>query len=275
MSRTPQRSPYLFDNAAAQAGERFASLATLYDAVSFRHLDALGIGAGWRCLEVGAGGGSVAQFMSERVGPTGHVLATDLDTSWLPTPPPANLELRRHDIGNDPLPESAFHLVHARAVLVFVPDLQTALARMVAALRPGGWLLLEELDPLRTEAFRFPESRDAALVQKMRDATFELMRRRGADLGLARRLPRVVREAGLTDLGAEGYFVPIRTAAVVQLARANLDQVGDEIIGTGLMTAAEVDRYRAVLERPDCLFPASLPLISVWARRPPPPDERI
>ena len=60
---------YPFDNAAPQAGDRFASLAKLYDGVTRRHLDRFGIGAGQRCLEVGAGGGSVARFMSERVGP--------------------------------------------------------------------------------------------------------------------------------------------------------------------------------------------------------------
>jgi SAM-dependent methyltransferase len=263
----PQPS-YLFDNAAEQARERFAGLAGLYDAVTFRHLDALGIDAGWRCLEVGAGGGSVASFMCERVGPAGHVLATDVHTGWLPAEPPANLEVRRHDIGADPLPEAAFDLVHARAVLIFVPDRQAAVGRMVASLRPGGWLLLEELDALRGEAFRFPDSPDAELLQRIGDATFELMRRRGADLGFARRLPRVVGATGLTDLGAEGYFVPIRTAAVARLAIANLDQVRDELIETGFATAAELDRCRAVLQRPGCLFPASLPLISVWGRRP-------
>ena len=53
------------------------------DPTTFAHLDRIGVGAGWRCLEVGAGGGSVAAWLGERVGPTGHVLALDLDLRHL------------------------------------------------------------------------------------------------------------------------------------------------------------------------------------------------
>ncbi|MGV9867716.1 methyltransferase domain-containing protein [Rhodococcus koreensis] len=261
------RSRYLFDNSAPEAGARLAGLETLYDGVTRRHLDRLGIGAGWRCLEVGAGGGSVARFMSERVGATGHVLATDIDTDRIPRPTPANLELRRHDIGVDPLPQDSFDLVHARAVLAFVPEREAALSRMVAALECGGWLLVEELVPSLIEELDPQDDPDTAFVRKWRQALRELMRRTAGDPGFGFRLPRVVRAAGLVDVGAEGYFMPFRTAAVVALARANIDQTGGAILEAGLMTAAELDRYAAVLERSDCSYPVSLPLISVWGRR--------
>ena len=131
-------SHYPFDNAAPQAGDRFASLAKLYDGVTRRHLDRFGIGAGQHCLEVGAGGGSVARFMSERVGPAGHVVATDINTDWMSGSQPGNVELRRHDIGVDPLPERAFDIVHARAVLTFVPERRSALMRMIARAEARG-----------------------------------------------------------------------------------------------------------------------------------------
>src|SRR6185369_14272144 len=105
----------------------------------------LGIGPGVRCLEVGAGGGSIARFMQQRVGPGGHVVATDIDTRWLTDSLPAAVEVRCHDVGVDPLPHGAFDIVHARAVLTFVPQRRSAVARMTAALNPGGWLLIEEM----------------------------------------------------------------------------------------------------------------------------------
>ena len=166
MNSAVSRSHYPFDNAAPQAGDRFATLATLYDEVTRRHLDRFGIGAGWNCLEVGAGGGSVAGFMSERVGPAGHVVATDINIDWMAGSLPANVELRRHDIGIDPLPERAFDIVHARAVLTFVPERQSALTRMVAALKPGGWLLVEELVPPVTEALDHPTNPTSRLREK-------------------------------------------------------------------------------------------------------------
>jgi hypothetical protein len=77
------RSTYLFDNTAEQAGQRFASLETLFDPVTIGNPSATGVRAGWRCLEVGAGGGSVAGWLAARAGPEGHVLATDVNPRWL------------------------------------------------------------------------------------------------------------------------------------------------------------------------------------------------
>ena len=260
-------SPYPFDNAAPQAGERFTWLAELYDGSTGRHLDCIGIGPGWQCLEVGAGGGSIARLMGERVGSTGHVLATDINTDWLPASPAANITVRRHDIGEDPLAEEMFDLVHARAVLTFVPGPEGALKRMLAALKPGGWLLVEELVPPVIEPAA-PHHTDGELANKSRRAIEAVIRRRGGDPALGRRIAGLILGAGLIDVGAEGYFVPFCTDAVAGLATANIDQIGAEMIATGSISPAELDRYRASLDRPGRLHPASMALISVWGRRP-------
>ena len=267
MNSAASRSHYPFDNAAPQAGDRFATLSTLYDEVTRRHLDRFGIGAGWNCLEVGAGGGSVAGFMSDRVGPTGQIVATDINIDWMAGSLPANVELRRHDVGVDPLPEGAFDIVHARAVLTFVPERQSALMRMVAALKPGGWLLVEELVPPVTEALDPPDEPDVEIARKGRHAIVEIIRRRGGDPFFARELPELVTAVGLTDFGAEGYFVPFRTPAIAGLARANIDQLESAIVEAGLMNTAQLDHFRSVLGRPNCPYPASMVLISAWGRR--------
>ena len=74
---------YLFANAAAPAAERLVSLETLYDPWTIRHLELTGVGAGWQCLEVGGGGGSIAAWLARRVGPSGRVLVTDIDPRFL------------------------------------------------------------------------------------------------------------------------------------------------------------------------------------------------
>jgi ubiquinone/menaquinone biosynthesis C-methylase UbiE len=139
-----QRNPCIFDESAeAEVAERLASLDALYNFRTFRFLETAGIGPGWHCLEVGGGSGAVAAWMADRVGPSGYVLVTDIDPRFIERSAyrrPAHLELRRHDIGTDPLPEQAFDLIHARLVLMHVPQRQQALARQVAALKPrGGW----------------------------------------------------------------------------------------------------------------------------------------
>jgi hypothetical protein len=74
---------YLLDNARAEAGQRFVWLAELFDGVTRGHFDRLGVRAGAHCWEVGAGGRSIPEALAAAVGPTGHVLATDIDLSWL------------------------------------------------------------------------------------------------------------------------------------------------------------------------------------------------
>src|SRR5690348_6607184 len=97
----------------------------MFNPATFRHLEAAGVGEGWRCWEVGAGGPSIPRWLAQRVGPTGSVLATDIDISWLD--PDGGFQVTRHDVALDPPPGTGFDLVHARAVLMHVPGRDRAL----------------------------------------------------------------------------------------------------------------------------------------------------
>ena len=102
---------YSFDNAWSEARQRLRGLEQLLDPGSIRYLEALGVGQGWRCLEVGAGAGSMTKWLCQRVGPSGHELTTDLDTRLLAAMSLPNLEVRRHDIATQDLAEHGFDLV--------------------------------------------------------------------------------------------------------------------------------------------------------------------
>ncbi|MFB9238665.1 methyltransferase domain-containing protein [Plantactinospora siamensis] len=257
---------YLLDNARVEAGERFGWLAELFDGVTRGHLDRLGVTAGWRCWEVGAGGRSIPEALATAVGPTGHVLATDINPSWLD--PNAGYEVRRHDIVADPPPQpGTFDLVHARLVLVHVPDRARALATMAAALRPGGWLLVEdadtELQPLACLDEIGPAQRRA---NELRRAVRELMTRRGADMRYGRTLPRALRAAGLADVRAAGYF-PVGGAVCGRLEAATVRMVRAELIAAGLADDAGIDAHLAAIDAGE-LDLTLAPLISAWGRRP-------
>jgi SAM-dependent methyltransferase len=255
---------YLLDNAQPEAGARFGALAELFDPSTFRHLDALGIGPGMRCWEVGAGGPTVPSWLAERVGADGHVLATDLDVSWLP--PGAGFEVRRHDVGTEPPPGGSFDLVHARLLLVHVPRRAEALAAMVAALRPGGRLLLEEADPA-LQPLACPDEAGPAerLANKLKHDFRALMAERGVDLAYGRTLPRLLRAAGLTGIAADAYF-PVTGPACARLERATVEQVRGRLTAAGLATDAEIDEHLANLDagRVDV---ATSPMISAWGVR--------
>src|SRR5262245_14216312 len=137
---------YALDNTWKAARERLTLLETVWDPWTIRHLEMVGVGPGWRCLEVAGGGGSIAAWLSGRVGPSGRVLATDLQPHLIEALGVPNLEVQRHDILSDALPEAAFDVVHTRALLTFLPEPAHAIRKMVAALKPGGTLLIEEGD---------------------------------------------------------------------------------------------------------------------------------
>jgi SAM-dependent methyltransferase len=256
---------YLLDNQQAQAGERFDALSQLFDPVTFGHLRRLGIAAGWRCWEVGAGGPGVPRWLATQVGPGGHVLATDLDESWLPRDAP--YDVLRHDVGTEAAPAVGLDLVHARLVLVHVPEREAALASMVAALRPGGWLLVEEADP-GLQPLLSPDEYgpEQALANRLRQGFRSLMAGRGADLAFGRTLPRRLREAGLEHVEADAYF-PIASPACTALERATVEQIRVRLVASGLATDAEVDQHLANVDT-GTMDLATSPLVSAWGRRP-------
>lgn len=263
---SPSDRGYLLDNARVEAGERFRWLAELFDGVTCGHVARLGIGAGSRCWEVGAGGVSVPRALAAAVGPAGHVLATDIDPSWLTADD--GYEVRRHDVAADPPPApGTFDLVHARLVLVHVPDRARALSTMVAALRPGGWLLVEDADTaLQPLACVDDGAAGSGRANRLRDAVRELLAGRGADLRFGRTLPRVLRDAGLADVGASGFF-PVGGRACDRLEAATVRHVRGELLAAGLADDAEIDAHLAAIEAGG-LDLTLAPLISAWGRKP-------
>jgi SAM-dependent methyltransferase len=260
---------YLLDNQQDEARQRFAALATLFDASTFRHLTALGLEPDWRVWEVGAGGPSVPDWLAQQTAPDGEVLATDLDTTWIAgVAPRPNLRVLRHDVGLDLPPDGPFDLVHARLVLVHVPQRAEALAAMVSVLRPGGWLVVEEADPA-LQPLLCPEETGPAeqLANRLKVAFRQLMADRGVDLAYGRTLPRQLREAGLVDVSADACF-PITSPACVDLERATTQQIRDRLLAAGLATAEEIERHLDNLSAGRLPDLATSPMITAWGRRP-------
>ncbi|MEU2356717.1 methyltransferase domain-containing protein [Streptomyces misionensis] len=257
---------YLLDNRQREAGERFDAFATLFDPTTFRHIEALGIEPGWRCWEVGAGGTSVVSWLAGKVGPAGRVVATDIDTSRLAPAGRPPVEIRVHDVGVQEPPGEGFDLVHARLVLVHVPDRDRALRSMIQALRPGGWLLIEDADPalqpLTCPDESGPEQR---LANRLRQGFRGLLAERGADLGYGRRLPRLLREAGLHEVEGDGFF-PMTSPACTALEAATVRQIRDRLIDAGLATAEEIEQHLANVEAGGMDL-TTAPMISAWGRK--------
>lgn len=265
-------STYLFDNAGLQTASRFENTGPLYDPYTTAILARCGAKAGARCLEVGGGGGSIAEWLAERAGPSGYVQVTDLD--------PRHLEgldslqrpwvtVMQHDIGNDPLPEDTFDLVHSRLCIMHVPEREEAVAKMARSLRPGGWLVIEDFDPhLFTRGYATRDAEAAALHAKMCSAMGRLFAKRGSVVGWGRTLYGRFRNLGLIEVGMTGTTMMWQGGSHGALLDvANFSQVAQEAVGAGIITADEVHHILTVLQDP--AFEISSPLLcSAWGRRP-------
>jgi SAM-dependent methyltransferase len=260
-------STYVFDPGWRQEWERLRAIEAIWDANTFARLEAIGIGAGWRCLEVGAGSGSVAGWLCRRVRPDGQVVATDLDTRFLELLDAPNLEVRHHDITLDDIEEGAYDLVHTRLLLEHLPRAEVALGKMVKALTPGGHLLVEEFDhvtflpdPARAEA-------DKTTWQQFLDAFEVLSRRRGLDLVFGRRLFGLLRTYQLEDVQAGGVTVTERGGSAGRgLLRLSVLSLREALLDTMAIDEQGVDRLVSLLEDPGFSWTSQL-MVSAQGRR--------
>ena len=248
---------YVFDNAADQTRTRFDTLEGIYDEGTIRHIEARRIDKGWSCLEVGGGAGSIATWLARRVGPTGRVVATDIDTRHLQTKGIANLEVRQHDVAIDLLPVATYDLVHARLVLMHLPERTAALKRMNAALKPGGWLVVEDFETGPRESATSPT------LAAMR----HVMELEGVDLQYGRSLPGELRSLKLDDVDAEGRTFLWRGGSLgAAMVRANCQQLRAAILDTGLVTTDQFNEDVARLANP--AFAMRSPILwAAWGRR--------
>jgi SAM-dependent methyltransferase len=257
---------YLLGNADREAPIRFAALSALFDPGTIRHLEQRGVGRGWHCLEVGAGSGSIASWLADRVGPTGRVLATDIDPRFLESLKRPNLEVRRHDIAVDPLPEAAFDLVHARLVLMHLPDREKALAHMISALKPGGWLVDEEYDSASMPPD--PAVSPVEVLLKTQVALMRLLEDRGVNRRYGRLLFGRLRAHGLLSVCAEArVFMWQSGSPGASILRANYEQLREAMIDGNYVTQQQFDEDVARLDDPDFMMPSGI-LWSAWGRRP-------
>ncbi|GIL25592.1 class I SAM-dependent methyltransferase [Actinocatenispora comari] len=187
---------YSFDNAGPAGARQLDQLGEAFDGHTTSILTEYGVGRGWRCLDIGAGAGSIAGWLADRVGPEGHVTATDVDPRYLTERD--NLTVLRHDVRRDPVPAGEYDLIHARMVFVHLPNRNEVLGRLVSALRPGGLIVLSDCDCReRDPVLAVPDPADAKTFELFNDIIRSVGRRNGADLGWTRYAYAAMRTAGL------------------------------------------------------------------------------
>ncbi|WP_020674220.1 class I SAM-dependent methyltransferase [Amycolatopsis nigrescens] len=247
------------------AHEQHQYLAEAYDPLSTARLAGTGVTDGWHCLEVGAGGGSVAVWLAERVAPTGEVLATDLEPRHIPRRP--KLTVLRHDVVTDPLPENGFDLIHARLVLRHLPRRAVVLGRLLAALKPGGWLQLDEFDTSYQPCLLGPDASAERLFSSFLAAKDAVMAAAGVDGAWGRHAGAAMRRAGFTGIDVWPQLERWQGGSPgLRLLAQHTYRLREGLLAGG-MTDGQLQEIRALLADPSFCVSSSV-MYSVQGRRP-------
>jgi len=253
---------YTLDNTWEKAHKRLTLLQALCDPGTISRLEAIGVGPGWRCLEVAGGAGSITRWLCDRVGESGSVTVVDLDPRFLEVDPPPGLEIVRRDVVADGLPGDGYDLIHVRALLMHLARPEDLIAEMAARLRPGGVALIEEAD------FYPITATGSGLYLELFEASCAVAADMGGDWNWARNLPASAAAAGLTVIGTD-VFSPIfqgGTGLWPQLCDMTWEQLTPLLAATGVAPEV-IAKATAEVYDASRWFPAPA-VISVTAHRP-------
>ena len=249
---------YFMTDADRSDHERLASLARFQDPLTFELLQAHFPSDSNLCAEIGAGAGTVAQWLCRRVAPTGRVVATDLDVKWLRSLDEPNLEVREHDITAGPVGSAEFDFIFARAVLGHVNP-AVGLANMVASLRSGGRLFVEDID-FGTAFLVYPP---VGAFERFWEGVTAVMRAAGGDPHIGRKLPHLLQAAGLTEVQAKGTVTLEWTDDGYH---ASVEPVVPRLVAASLLSPEDGDIVSA-LPRGRDRFLFGVLRMSAWGRK--------
>ncbi|MET8278921.1 class I SAM-dependent methyltransferase [Micromonospora sp. NPDC005174] len=248
------------------AQEAEAILAALwernYDPLTTELIGRLPLGPGARCLDIGAGAGSMTKWLAARV-PQGSVLAVDVNTDGLDDVRVPGVTVRQGDIETEQFAPGSFDFILARGVFSVLKSPDELLSRAVRWLAPGGWVLVED--------FYFMPAEDAAtpLGHRVIEAYLRAFRAQGADMRFARRLPARLAAEGLA--GVDFHLRPLGPGQGQyenELMRRRLELQGQPLVDNGWVSAQDLADFVATIEAPASRDVTTL-LFSVWGQRPP------
>lgn len=238
-------APYVWQHDLTGEAARLRLMSRILDPSSRFHLDRIGIAPGWRCLEVGAGNGSLSQWMADRVGPGGHVLATDLRPDLMQGLAGPALEIRAFDTVHDDPPGAPFDLVAVRALLHHLPERRAVVARMASWLKPGGWLFVQEPDfyPTWTVA---PDSQNALWRRFLAWAATHQI-----DYFVGRRVPAWMQAEALQEVTSEGHAMLYNGGSdFAQWWDLGLREVAPKLVSEGEVPPADLEEFYRLARDP-------------------------
>lgn len=227
------------------------------DETTRRWIKRAGIGPGRRCLEVGAGAGSILRWMAGQAGPSGAVTGVDRSLRHLEADPAGNETRFEGDVLDLP-PGAPFDVAHVRYVLVHNPSPERILRKLRDLLSPGGAAVVEEPD---FSAARPPAGDSEGAHARVNAAILRMFRDKGLDPATGARLPELAEAAGLRveAVETEPHDEP-GTGPVAAVMGASARALKAAYVGTGEADETDVDAYARNAGDPNvrCVFYATV-----------------
>jgi ubiquinone/menaquinone biosynthesis C-methylase UbiE len=232
-------------------------------------LDRIGVGEGWRCLDLGCGPGGITRALSARVGAEGSVTGLDYDAVFVAIAAEGAAANTRFVQGNayeTGMPDASFELVHMRFIASTAGDPERLVAEARRLVRPGGFVAAQESDFATLSCFP-PHPAWTTLVEAYRGC-FPWTREDPE----AHRMYRLMRAAGLEEVGYRPVLVGVRAGDPwVDYLPATVESLRGSILGRDGLSGAALDgalaACRAHLAAPDTVFTAPT-LVQTWGRAP-------
>jgi SAM-dependent methyltransferase len=247
----PNDVRYMFDNDTPEAALQVKLLADILDDHTITVLEQLDVPQGGRCLDLGAGAGTVSHWMADDLVTSGHVDVLDLNPRHVAAHD--RISVITGDVTTHPFADEQYDLIHARLLFMHLADREQVLARVAKALKPGiGVLVVSDWDTrhLADLIVRAPAAvADAFLA--FQNALIGVGEAAGMDSGWARRIPAVMADAGLVGVTAHTYNrVWVGGTAGLLLHACNSRQKQGELLAAG-MTLEQLDTVRTAMSDPD------------------------
>lgn len=237
---SPTHAPYALATGSA-AVRRLHALHGLYSPFARGVLTDAGLKAGMKVADFGCGVGMTTRMLAEMVGPSGSVTGVDFSADQVEE---AREISARANIGNvsflqanacdTGLPRASFDLAYCRFLLLHLPNPAACIEEMLAVLKPGGILVLEDGD-LTTAMSQPPTA-----INAFADLFGRLGPTRGLDYSMAKNLHRLVAAAGLSDPRVVDHQPICVTYEHRQLFKWSMEEAGSAFVGASLITEEQL-----------------------------------
>ena len=243
---------YVFDNNTESAElERLQLIELTHDPVTVNLLNQINIQPGFNCLEIGAGAGSIAYWLADKIGSNGTVTAVDINPRFLS--PQAKIKVIKGDLAELELPQNSYDLVHGRFVFLHIPNYWQALLNVVKALKPNGTIILEEPD-FSVSRLAAGKEQDVNSVKQVYDAIHQMYRAKNINPFFGLIVPSLFQQAGLEQIKVHTY-VPLASGEnITKVMQLSVQHLSETLVNTGAATNHDIERFIELSDDPKAWF---------------------